>query len=425
MFKSGKIKWLFTFCFSRSGRNELATRLPNYFWTELYWLATLFRKYFRSRVKIVVVAGSVGKTTTTANIKKLLGHSMRATYQSNSFSAVALQILALKRKSKLKVIEVGIARRGDMEKYAKMIRPDVVVITAITSDHIEHLGSFDEIWKEKAKILHGPKAPELIVYNGDDEYVKMMVAGSEVKKVSYGFHPGNVYRCSYFKINWPLGYDIKIAANGSEISTLIPLFGEKMMYTYLAAYAIAMEFNIPKETVLSQTIKIKPVNGRMQLIELKNGAWLIRDDFKSSPETVFAAFDFLNSIPEGRKIIVQGGISHVAKNQRKMFQNAGAKAGETADFVFAISSKVYEQTFNAHAKKAGLNAKKVFKHKGNWEEAAAKINEILQPGDVILVKGTRLQKFERLSLLLMGERVTCRLKDCRYKFVFCKDCSQL
>lgn len=408
-----------------AGRKELLSLFQNKFYPQLYWLAFIYHRLFFGRVQFIVVVGSLGKTTTTNSIKYLLGLKVKNSFESNAFGAIATKILKTNPFTKYRILEVGIGRKGDMEKYARLIQPDYVILTSIKAEHIKNFGTIEEIWKEKAKIFSSKKEPQLVIYNGDDENIAKMLDSTNAEKLSYGFKENNDFTGKNLKTNFPNGIKFNIRHNKNEKEIKIALFGEKMAYCFLAAYTLVKKLNISDNLIENRTKKIAPSYGRMMVQKLKSGAFLVRDDFKSSEESVLAAYQFIKSYGNRKKIIIQGTLSHIIVKQRQLYKRVGTEAGKIADYVFFISSSDHEQAMTANAKKAGMDENNVYKSKGEWRWIADTVTNIAQNNDVILIKGSREQKLERLSLALQGIDVKCTIKDCKLKYSYCKDCSNL
>jgi len=388
-------------------------------------MATVYRKYFLKKVKIIVVVGSLGKTTTTTAIKYLLGLKVNNKFESNAFGSVALQLCKIKRTTKYMVIEVGIARKGDMANYAKMIRPDAVVLTAIASEHVSSFGSIEEIRNEKLKILQGPVAPQVVFLNGDDPNVIKMTESINISKMTFGMNSSNQYRCLSYTLKWPDGYHVVVKSKNINESFQVHLYGEQMINCFLAALAVAEYYGVIIPEIRERTLNIQPVNGRMQVVRLPNKAILIRDEFKSSLETIPAALHFLNQVPAKRKIVILGTVSYLTGSARKVYQELGTMIGKVANEMFVISMPDYEQAITAATKRAGLTAGHIHKTKDDWTKIPDILDQLLLEGDVILVKGKHEQRLERLSLAIQGEKVRCTIKNCDLKYIYCKDCSRL
>lgn len=412
-----------------AGRSVLVFRIHNLFWPILYWIALLYRRFFLKKVRIIVVIGSLGKSTTTSSIKYLLGHSVKTSFESNAFSAIAMQILSIKPGEVNIAIEVGIAKKGDMERYAQMIRPNIVVITSIDYDHSSAIGNLEQIAKEKSKIFNSSAVPEMVILNGDDVNVVKMVESLNTRKITFGFNLGNSYQCTANHLNWPDGCVISVKNEKINETFSVSLFGDKLVYCFLASLAVASELNIPLELIRKRISNIRPVNGRMQIVKLKSGAVLIRDEFKSTTASVNASLNFLDQIPAKRKIILLGSISHIvsliASHPRHFYKRIGQKVGEIADNAFFVSSRDYEQVLASSAKKAGMNDNNIIKTKGDWTKIPKMLQADLSEGDVILITGDRLQYLERLSIILQGESVKCNIKTCDLRYIYCKDCCRL
>jgi UDP-N-acetylmuramoyl-tripeptide--D-alanyl-D-alanine ligase len=154
-----------------------------------WFLAVLYRRTLARRARVVVVVGSFGKTTTTRALHAAL-RLPAANYVGmnlNSGAAVAVAVLGLRPGSSRGVIEAGIGRRGRMAGYAHLIRPDIVVVTSIGSEHLSSLGALEVTREEKAEMLRALLPSGSAILNGDDPNVLWMKRRTRARVVTYGF----------------------------------------------------------------------------------------------------------------------------------------------------------------------------------------------------------------------------------------------
>ena len=169
------------------GRADLVKSIIRRFWPVLRVLAAYYRRFFLRRCRLTVVIGSLGKTTATRAVTAALGMKDSRQAVGNEGSFVALEVLRIPPWRKQSVIEVGIHARGWMRGYAELLRPDVVVVTSIASEHNRLIGSLEDIRKEKSEMLLGLKPEGLAVLNGDDENVLWMKSRTKARIITYGF----------------------------------------------------------------------------------------------------------------------------------------------------------------------------------------------------------------------------------------------
>lgn len=389
-------------------------------WPVLRIFATIYRNTIIRNVKFIVIIGSSGKTTTTQAIKTILGKSISKNFVSNAFGNIAIEVLSATPWEKFKVIEVGIGARGQMKLYAQMIRPDVIVITRIGLDHISNFKHKDEIREEKAKILSSLKNDGIVFLNGDDPNALKMTDTLYQKVISYGFNANNNIICNSVKLKWPTGTEIILHSKNDSITIHSHLIGRHMVYPLLASFALGRWAEIKNETLTEKLSLIKPAYGRLQFIKLKSGAFLLRDDYKSTVDSIEAALNVLEQIPAKRKLVVFGDVAYIDYDEKKFEQIAGeiARIADKAIFIHENETALLKG-----ALKAGLSENNIILTGGKWQLAKNFLSNQLSDGDVVLIKGGNEHKFERISLSLCGEKIKCQIKVCPLRRTYCKDCS--
>lgn len=168
--------------------------------------------------------------------------------------------------------------------------------------------------------------------------------------------------------------------------------------------------------------RLPSVPGRLQLIALPNGAWLIRDDYKSPLETIDAALDVLAEVP-GRRIAVLGDITEPVGSQGPHYRRLGNRLASIASRVVVVGRSY--QFYASGATKAGMARSAVINAGNSVRQAAQAVAANLKPGDVVLVKGRGTQKLDRISLALQGRTVGCELEFCNIRSPRCESCPML
>jgi UDP-N-acetylmuramoyl-tripeptide--D-alanyl-D-alanine ligase len=197
-----------------------------------------------------------------------------------------------------------------------------------------------------------------------------------------------------------------------------------MVLPALAAVAVGLQTGIPLDTIVERLATVEPAPGRLQVVRLANGAFMLRDDFKSPMETVDAALDVLEAIPAHRKLVVFGNIQEPPGSQGPICKSVGERIARVASFaVFACGNF---QRYAVGARRARPLGAEVADAGHSVGRAAALIRERLGPGDVVvLVKGRSSERLDRVALALAGRDVRCDLKACYFLTTRCEDCSLL
>ena len=389
-------------------------------WPVLGSLAALRRRTILRRTTVVAVVGSYGKTTTTRAVAAALGLGEQP-LRGNSWSYLAWSVLRHRVGSPL-VIEVGISRPGQMRAYARMLRPDLVVVTSVGGEHRISLDGIETAQREKSRMVSGLAPGGVAILNGDDDLVEGMAPLAPGRVVRFGLREGNAVRAVRVRVDWPRGTAFALTGPRLELAAQVGLVGTHSLGAALAAVAVARELGIPPETIVDRLSAVTPTPGRMQPVLLPSGAILLRDDFKSGFETILMALETLAEIPALRRIAAFGDISEPEGPQREVYQRLGERTASVASRILYVGHK-FGPLANG-ARQRGLARGNVTAHTDVHALAEA-LRKELRAGDVVLLKGRIDQKLGRAALILSGRPVKCTIRSCRAVLIRCEVCPLL
>jgi len=262
------------------------------------------------------------------------------------------------------------------------------------------------------------------VLNGDDPHVRPMAGESTAEKVFFGFAPHNQIRASKVRVDWPAGTSFNLHTPQGNREVSVKLWGRPSLYCVLAAVAVGLAEGLGLDQMLPELEALEPTPGRMQLVTLPSGAWLLRDEFKSPRETIDACLDLLGQLPVSRRMVVMGKISEVQGNIRPQYRVLGLKIGSLASRVLFYGDNNFT-SFKAGLRQGGLKGDNVTYCKQDICQVIAILQKETKPGDLVLIKGRGSQRLERASLALMGREVKCDLSECYAHGMDCADCPRL
>lgn len=405
------------------GRRRLVSSASYHGWPFLAWPAAVYRRTLVRATRVIVVVGSFGKTTTTRALLAALGGDPRAAVNKNAKSFLALALLRIRPFQRHAVLEVGISGPHQMADYARVIRPDIAVVTAIGSDHSRLFGALEVTRAEKSRMLRALPGSGIAALNGDDPHVRWMRGQTRARVVTFGFDETNDVRASRAVLDWPRGMRFRLSTRAGERDVHIRLVGRPMVYPILAAVAVALEEGLALDHVIGALEELEPVPGRLQPVRLAGGATLLRDDFKGSQETIEAALDVLAGIPADRRIVVLGDVSEPMGSQGPIYRHLGARVAQVASRAVFIAGGRFS-AYAAGARAGGLPRESVVNAGNSVPMAVKAVRDDLRSGDVVLIKGRDAQRLARVALVLMGRQVRCELKVCDAK-VECERCPML
>lgn len=371
--------------------------------------------------KVIAITGSVGKTSTkealAAVFKLAYGDKVRYTHGNlNAEIGIPLTILGYTRQPKkiewpiflakvqkhLKeesfpeflILEMGVERPGDIQQFCQIARPDVAVITAATPAHISNFPDLHTMQSEKASLSNQVKDSGYTIYNADDDFLSKSING---QKFSYGFDQNAFCRAEQVKVGLH-GNRYTIVCGDHRIRIESPLIGKQMIYSELAAAAVAIKFNIDSNVIKSALESRKPFPGRLNMLQGKNNTTIIDDTYNANPASVKAAADLLAEIDHpGRRVLILGNMNELgALDQEQHLEVAKYLSGK-ADLIILAGP-------NAEPMKKEITKSQVFAF-ANRLEVADNLWDIVKSGDLVLLKASQNRNyFEELVKILMDEK---------------------
>jgi len=385
-------------------------------------ISYLYRRTVIRKTRIVTVVGSFGKSTTVRSVLKALGGDVHKAFDLNAYSSVARALLRTRPHDRHAVIEVGIDGLGQMAVYAGVIRPDIAVVTSIGSEHQRTFKAFEITREEKSKMVKGLAPSGLAVLNGDDPNVSQMAQETSAKVITFGFGKDNDVRASHVVLDWPKGTKFKLHVNNRKRDVTVRLIGRHMVYPILAAVAVSLFEGLELDQVLTVLKGLPATPGRLEPIPLEGGAFILRDEYKSSLETIHCALEVLSDIPAKRRIVVLGEVSEPPGSQGPVYRRIGEAISQVASLAIFLGGNF--QRYAAGAARGGMPRDALINAQRSVRKAAEVLQQNLRPGDVVLTKGRDNERLDRVALSLMGRKVSCDISFCQAE-VRCADCPMI
>lgn len=379
--------------------------------------------------KIIVITGSVGKTSTKDAIYAVLSqisYVRKSEKSYNSELGLPLTILGVPNgwndpaiwiKNILKglwlfiyphkypkwlILEVGVGKPGDMKRTASWLKTDAVVITSIpeTPAHIEFFDSRKHLVEEKSGLIKTLKKDGILVLNRDDETVFGMGAKTKNRIVTYGFNPessvvGSGDAISYDASGKPEGVIFRVDVEGKSLPVVIDgVFGKNHVFAALAtiALSVGLKFNILDAANALKNYEVPP--GRMRILKGINDTLIIDDTYNSSPFASLSALKTLSEVKNsGRKIAILGDMLELGKHTVEAHKELGEVVKEKADVLIVVGHRA--QAVKEGAIETGMDKEKIFEFL-DARSAGEFVKIYVANGDVILVKGSQGMRMERV-----------------------------
>jgi len=349
---------------------------------------------------VVAVTGSSGKTTTKemlAGILALQAPGLLTQGNFNNLIGLPLTLFRYRPADEWMVLEMGMSARGEIARLCQVGMPTVGIITNIGPAHLETLHGLEGVARAKGELFEALPEGGCAIVNADDEYVVRLPVANNVKKVLYGTSEEAVIRAEsiiargggvIFRLitpegNWPV--QLKIA-------------GRHNVSNALAAAAAAHVLGIDGRTIVRGLEQFQPCCGRMETISLGCDVLLLEDSYNANPLSVKAALQTLSEMNGfGKHIAVLGDMLELGEQSAELHREVGRQAAQLSDRLIVMGEMSGEVAKGfAEGNKESGNLRVAASH----EEVINILREMVQPGDRILVKGSRGMRMEKISKAL-------------------------
>lgn len=372
--------------------------------TGLHRLAGAVRGAWGGR--IAAVTGSVGKTTTKEILAALLGARLRVLKSEGNLNneyGLPLMLLRLEETHDTAVLEMGMSRRGELRRLAAVARPNVGVVTRVAPVHLEFFASVDEIALAKRELIEGLDGRDSVaVLNADDARVGAFAAYAPGRVVTYGLSAGADFRAERIVDRGAFGSEFDFAGSAGRVRLELAIPGRHAVVNALGALAAASVWGVGAAEAQRVFGDLRPASMRGELLQFEDGSALINDAYNSSPEALEAMIEMFAATPGfERRILAAGEMLELGPRSAELHRETGSKAAAAGriDWIIGVQGNAAEIIEGAAAGGHPRSRTKFFANSG---EAAKFLAELVAPGDLLLVKGSRGVKMERIVEALLA-----------------------
>ncbi|WP_144821935.1 Mur ligase family protein [Marinobacter piscensis] len=387
-----------------------------------FWLAfTLTPR--RKSVCFVGITGSAGKTTTkdlSASILSTAGRSFSTPETQNYSHSVARHVLRIGVRHRFAVLELSGGEPGELDTPLKLFVPNIAVLTLVARDHFKAFGSLDAIAKEKAKLISALPADGVAILNIDDPLVKAIGETCSRKVIWVGEREGATLKLLAARSRWPEPLKLDVQYEGEVYQVKTGFHGKHLALPVLSALGVGLAAGVPLTIAISAVTDVKPAQGRMQVESNRHGITFVRDDWKAPHWSLYAPLEFMAEAKARRKIIIIGTLSDYSLSASKLYPKVARQAMEVSDIVIFVGPNAPRA---AKVKCDDSSAKNLYTFK-NIQAASEVLNSLLEPGDLVLLKGSN--KADHLVRLMYNTEkpVRCWVGRCGVNN-FCGGCPML
>lgn len=388
---------------------------------------------WRRKPRIVGVTGSVGKSSAKEAIFAVLSSKFRVRRNEKNYNnEIGLPLTIIGAKSggrsllgwikvffrwlwallgaekypEILILEMGVDRPGDMDYLLSFIRPETGVMTNISSSHIEYFKTLDNIAREKGKLIEALPKEGAAILNNDDDLVLGLREKAQAPVFTFGFgefadvSASNV--APIYENNVPCGITFKLSYEGSILPMRLPgIIAPHLVYAALAAVAVGLQFKLHLVEIAEALKNFRSLPGRMGLVEGIKNSLIIDDSYNASPASTISALEVMENFEVQRKIAVLGDMLELGEESEEDHEKVAAK-------VFAMKADKFLAVGDRMAAAAGKMRPRGFSEENvllfpDPESAGRALQNIIRPGDVVLVKGSQGMRMEKIVEEVMRE----------------------
>src|SRR5437899_11389325 len=354
-------------------------------------IATNYRRLLR--LKVLAITGSNGKTSTKDFAASVLSRKFRVTKTEGNFNnhvGLPRTILEATSEDEVAVWEIGMNHPGEIAALSKIAAPDAAIITNIGVAHIEFKSSREAIAAEKGALAEAIEPQGTVILNADDPFSEGIAERTPAKVVFAGTTGGAVR-----------AIEIRQSADGSEFTIVegahrcraqLPVAGSHMVQNALLAVAAGRAFGLSIEECAAGLSAAPLTKARLQIKEI-GGVQFLDDSYNANPDSMKAALRTLVELDaEGKRIAVLGEMRELGAESARAHREVGETAA-TLGVNQLITIGDAAELIAEGARKSGLD--KVLSARSTGE-AAKLLGEIAEPGDLVLIKGSRAARTEEV-----------------------------
>jgi UDP-N-acetylmuramoyl-tripeptide--D-alanyl-D-alanine ligase len=380
---------------------------------EAAWLLRRFKP------TIVAVTGSVGKTSTKDAIYAAVKNTISTRKSEKSFNSdigVPLTVLGLpntnhaigwlknlidgffialfsKEYPAVLILETGIDRPGDMDRLTKWLKPNIAVVTKLPSipAHLEYFSSPQAVADEKMKLVFALNPEGTFIYNADDEIIAKYLPEVLPRKLSFSRYIDSDFRgdrdITLYADDIPIGMEYTLSHSGQSATVkIMGSLGDQHVYSSAAAVAVASVLGVTLPLAVEELKNLVPAPGRMRILPGIKQTTIIDDTYNSSPVAVESALMNLKETKAVRRIAVLGDMLELGQMSVLAHKKVGEQAARAVDVLLTVG--VRSREIAAAALANGIKESNIFQF-DSVEEAGRELQQMLAPGDLVLIKASQ------------------------------------
>jgi UDP-N-acetylmuramoyl-tripeptide--D-alanyl-D-alanine ligase len=293
------------------------------------------------------------------------------------------------------VLEMGMYDVGEIADLARIARPHVGVVTNIGPVHLERAGSMERIADAKTELVQALPPDGVAILNYDDPLVREMAQKTRARVLYYGLSPKADLWASGIEGMGLEGIHFRLHHGGETLHLRVPLLGRHSVHTALRAAAVGLVEGESWQEIIEGLQRGSP-QLRLVAVDGINGSTLLDDSYNASPQSTLAALNLLDEL-DGRKIAVLGDMLELGNYEEEGHRKVGLRVIDSVDVLISVGR--LGRIIAKEAQRWGFPPSSVYVLDDNAQTIEL-LQEIIVPGDIVLVKGSRALRLEEVVMAL-------------------------
>jgi UDP-N-acetylmuramoyl-tripeptide--D-alanyl-D-alanine ligase len=288
------------------------------------------------------------------------------------------------------VAELGANHKKEIKTLAAILRPDIGVVTNIGPAHLEFFGSLKGVAAAKAELLEALPPGGAAVLPADDDFIEFLKERTKARTITFGFSEGADRRITNLERREGGGYRFRVG----DVPLEIARHGKHHVLNAAAAAAVGLDLGVAPEDIASAVLAAKTDSGRGTLVDLA-GILFFDDSYNSNPASLRAAVEAFLELPvAGKRWLALGDMLELGAASEDLHREIGVFCGRAkVDGILTIGAETVELN------RAAAEQRKSPEHITHFldvDALARYLNDLVAPGDAVLVKGSRAMRMERI-----------------------------